>query len=76
VNFSNNIIKKENLNLLPKIYEYYISYSVIFPNYVTLAKSQYIYKNIQRKKWVTDIQQEQEDKEESIKNGLIKQEKE
>ena len=76
MNFSNNIIKKENLNLLPKIYEYYISYSVIFPNYVTLAKSQYIYKNIQRKKRVTDIQQEQEDKEESIKNGLIKQEKE
>ena len=76
MNFSNNIIKKENLNLLPKIYEYYISYSVIFPNYVTLVKSQYIYKNIQRKKWVTDIQQEQEDKEESIKNGLIKQEKE
>ena len=41
-----------------------------------MAESQYIYKNIQRKKLVTDIQQEQEDKEENIKNGLIKQEKE
>ena len=67
--------KKESLNLLPKIYEYYISCSVIFPNYVILPESQYIYKNIQRKQRVIDIQQEQEDKEEDIKNGLIKQEK-
>ena len=68
--------KKESLNLLPKIYEYYISCSVIFPNYVILPESQYIYKNIQRKQRVIDIQQEQEDKEENIKNGLIEQEKE
>lgn len=68
--------KKESLNLLPKIYEYYISCSVIFPNYVALPESQYIYKNIQRKQRVIDIQQEQEDKEENIKNGLIEQEKE
>ena len=62
--------------MLPKIYEYYISCSVIFPNYVILPESQYIYKNIQRKQRVIDIQQEQEDKEENIKNGLIEQEKE
>ena len=68
--------KKESLNLLPKIYEYYISCSVIFPNYVILPESQYIYKNIQRKQRVIDIQQEQEDKEENVKNGLIEQEKE
>ena len=68
--------KKESLNLLPKIYEYYISCSVIFPNYVILPESQYIYKNIQRKQRVIDIQQEQEDKEENIKNGVIEQEKE
>ena len=68
--------KDESLNLLPKIYEYYISCSVIFPNYVILPESQYIYKNIQRKQRVIDIQQEQEDKEENIKNGLIDQEKE
>ena len=68
--------KKESLNLLPKIYEYYISCSVIFPNYVILPESQYIYKNIQRKQRVIDIQQEQEDKEENIKNGLIEPEKE
>ena len=68
--------KKESLNLLPKIYEYYISCSVIFPNYVILPESQFIYKNIQRKQRVIDIQQEQEDKEENIKNGYINQEKE
>ena len=68
--------KKESINLLPKIYEYYISCSVIFPNYVILPESQYIYKNIQRKQRVIDIQQEQEDKEENLKNGLIEQEKE
>ena len=68
--------KKESLNLLPKIYEYYISCSVIFPNYVILPESKYIYKNIQRKQRVIDIQQEQEDKEENIKNGLFEQEKE
>ena len=68
--------KKESLDLLPKIYEYYITCSVIFPNYVILPESQYIYKNIQRKQRVIDIQQEQEDKEENIKKGLIKQEKE
>ena len=68
--------KKESLDLLPKIYEYYITCSVIFPNYVILPESQYIYKNIQRKQRVIDIQQEQEDKEENIKKGLINQEKE
>ena len=68
--------KEECLDLLPKIYEYYISCSVIFPNYVILPESQYIYKNIQRKQRVIDIQQEQEDKEENIKNGIIKEEKE
>ena len=67
--------QKESIYLLPKIYDYYISYSVIFPNYVILPESQYIYKNIQKKQKVIDIQQEQEDKEEKIKKGLIKEEK-
>ena len=67
---------KESKYLLPKIYEYYISCSVIFPNYVILPESQYIYKNIQRKQRVIDVQQEQEDKEENIKKGFIKKGKE
>ena len=66
---------KESKYILPKIFEYYINCSVIFPNYVVLPESQYIYKNIQKKQKVIDVQQEQEDKEENIKKGLIKQEK-
>ena len=68
--------KKESFNLLPKIFECYISCSVIFPNYVILPESKYIYKNIKKKQRVIDIQQEQEDREENIKNGLYEQEKE
>ena len=66
---------KESKYILPKIFEYYINCSVIFPNYVVLPESQYIYKNIQKKQKVIDVQQEQEDKEENIKKGLIKKEK-
>ena len=66
---------KESKYILPKIFEYYINCSVIFPNYVILPESQYIYKNIQKKQKVIDIQQEQEDKEEKIKKGVMKTEK-
>ena len=66
---------KESKYILPKIFEYYINCSVIFPNYVILPESQYIYKNIQKKQKVIDIQQEQEDKEEKIKKGVMKMEK-
>ena len=56
---------------LPKIYEYYNSCSVIFPNYVKLHESKYIYKNIRKKQKVIDNQQEQEEKQEKIKKGEI-----
>ena len=58
--------------ILPKILEYYITCSVIFPNYVILPESKYIYKNIQRKQRVIDEQQEKEDKEEYLKNNKNK----
>ena len=57
---------------LPKIYEYYNCCSVIFPNYVTLHESKYIYKSIRKKQKVIDNQQEQEDKKEKLKKGDIK----
>ena len=57
---------------LPKIYEYYNSCSVIFPNYVVLHESKYIYKNIRKKQKVIDHQQEQDEKQEKIKKGDIK----
>ena len=55
---------EESIDCLPKIFEYYDSCSVIFPNYVILPESKYIYKNIQRKQRVIDQQQEIEDKKE------------
>ena len=60
---------KESSKYLPKIYDYYKSCSVIFPNYVILPESKYIYKNIRRKQKVLDNQQEQDDKKEKIKKG-------
>ena len=62
---------KDCKKYLPKIYEYYNSCSVIFPNYVNLHESKYIYKNIRKKQKVIDNQQEQEEKQEKIKKGNI-----
>ena len=74
--YSEFLQKIYNLNeckeCLPKIFEYYESCSVIFPNYVILPESKYIYKNIQRKQRVIDNQQDLEEKQEKIKKGLIK----
>ena len=56
---------------LPTLFEYYKSCSVIFPNYVVLQESKYIFKNIRKKQKVIDNQQEQDDKREKIKNGEI-----
>ena len=63
---------KESKESLPKIFQYYDSCSVIFPNYVILPESKYIYKNIQRKQRVIDNQQDLESKLEKIKKGIIK----
>ena len=63
---------KECKKYLPKIYEYYNSCSVIFPNYVVLHESKYIYKSIRKKQKVIDNMQEQEEKQEKIKKGDIK----
>ena len=65
----NNYIIKDSRKYLPKIFKYYESCSVIFPNYVTLYESKYLYKNIQRKQRIIDVQQEQEEKIKKIKEG-------
>ena len=57
---------------LPKIYEYYNSCSLIFPNYFILHESKYIYKKIRKKQKIIDNQQEQEEKKEKIRKGDIK----
>jgi len=63
---------EESKECLPKIFEYYDSCSVIFPNYVILPESKYIYKNIQRKQRVIDQQQElEEEKERKLNEEII-----
>jgi hypothetical protein len=44
----------EASNRLPKIYDFYDSYSKIFANYIILPESKYMYKNIQRKQKMID----------------------
>lgn len=61
----------ECLESLPKIYDYYDSCSVIFPNYVILPESKYLYKNIQRKQRVIDNQQEIEAEKEKRTKGIV-----
>lgn len=54
---------KESKERLIQIIDYITSTSVIFPNYVTLPESKFIYENIQGKQAIIDNQQEQELKE-------------
>ena len=64
----------EIIKFLPLIFEYYHSSTVIFPNYVALKERKYIYKNIQKKQQIINIQQEQEEIDE--KKRKKKEEKE
>ena len=63
---------REIKKFLPLIFDYYHSSTVIFPNYVILEEKKYIYKNIQKKQQIINVQQEQEEME----NNKKKKEKE
>ena len=67
---------KECKKYLPRIFNYYESCSIIFPNYVVLHESKYIYNNIQKKQRVIDLQQEQEEKLQKKKSGSNEKQKE
>ena len=60
---------KDCKKYLPRIFNYYESCSIIFPNYFVLHESKYIYKNIQKKQRIIDLQQEREEKLKAIKSG-------
>ena len=62
--------KSESLVRLPRFFEYYETYSKIYPNYTALRESKYIYKNIHKKQKMIDLQQKIEESEEKkrIKN--------
>ena len=53
----------------PQILEYYNENLFIFPNYVILPESKYIYLNIQKKQKIIDIQEENEENEENENNN-------
>ncbi len=66
---------KEIKKFLPLIFEYYHTSTVIFPNYVNLEEKKYIYRNIQKKQQIINVQQEQEEKDKK-KNNKIKRKNE
>jgi len=41
--------KSEQISRLPKVITFYETYSKVFPNYVNLPESKYMFKNIERK---------------------------
>ena len=56
---------------IPKFYEYYETFSRIYPNYTSLPEAKFIYKNIHKKQKMIDLQQAIEDSQEIKKNFLI-----
>ena len=59
----------ETKSRLTKIFEYYDSFSKIFPNYTVLPEAKYIYKNIQRKQKMIDNLQNKNGKQ--VVNKII-----
>ena len=50
----------ESLIRLPRFFEYYNTFSKIFPNYTSILEGKYIYRNIQKKQRMIDIQEQME----------------
>lgn len=56
---------------LIKIYEFYDKYSKVFPNYVVLPESKYMFKNIERKQRMIDEKQKYKNEQEKrLKNRV------
>ena len=49
--------KNESISRLPKVITFYDTYSKVFPNYVCLPESKYMFKNIERKQLQWDSKQ-------------------
>ena len=52
--------QSESAIRLPRFYEYYETYSKIYPNYTSLLEGKFIYRNIQRKQRMIDLQEQME----------------
>ena len=44
----------ESLERLPRVFNFYHFYSKVFPNYVGIPESKYMFKNIERKQRIID----------------------
>ena len=71
--------KRELKRRLTKIFNFYESYSKIFPNYMILPESIYLYRNIRKKQKMIDafnqIKKEEEENRNSLKKELNNKEK-
>ena len=67
--------KKELKTRLKKIYNFYESYCKIFPNYMILPESQFLYRNIGKKQKMIDafneIKKEEEENRKHLKLGIV-----
>lgn len=50
--------KNESVSRLPKVITFYDTYSKVFPNYVCLPESKFMFKNIERKQLQWDSKQQ------------------
>ena len=71
--------KRELKKRLIKIFNFYESYSKIFPNYMILPESKYLYRNIRKKQKMIDafnqIKKEEEENRNSLKKEMNKKDK-
>ena len=67
--------KKELKKRLNKIFNFYESYSKIFPNYMILAENKYLYKNIRKKQKMIDAFNQIKKEEEENRKSLKKEDK-
>ncbi len=78
--FLNNYYSKEEIKeRLKKIFNFYSTYSKIFPNYIILSENLYLYRNIRRKQKMinafNEIKKEEEENRKKLQLGLSNKKK-
>ena len=78
--FLNNYYSKEEIKeRLTKIFNFYSTYSKIFPNYIILSENLYLYRNIRRKQKMinafNEIKKEEEENRKKLQLGLSNKKK-
>ena len=66
---------KEAQDRLPRVFEFYDHYSKVFPNYVSVPESKYMFKNIERKQKLIDQRHQIFLKQQQKKEGADKDDK-